>query len=191
MGDGRLRVLAIDDEAPINYVVKKAVESFGHEVIATQDIREFKTAIESWNPTLVLIDVNMPGCDGVELLRYLAEAGCTAQIYVSSGLDDATVDAVLRIGNDRGLKMAGKLPKPLRLADFQQVLARRASAEITLTAADVAQAIRGNQLFLEYQPILDCKLGRFTAVERPADVGLAPAKPAARGRGQHLGEEHA
>jgi EAL domain-containing protein (putative c-di-GMP-specific phosphodiesterase class I) len=165
MSDGKLRVLAIDDEPGINNFVKKAVEPAGHDVIATNDLQEFKTAVESWQPTLVIIDVNMPGCDGVELLHYLGEAGCTAQIYVSSGLDDATIDAVIRIGNDCGLKMSGKLAKPMRLAELQQVLAKQAAAGGGLTAADLTQAIRANQLFLEYQPILDCKLSRMTAVE--------------------------
>jgi EAL domain-containing protein (putative c-di-GMP-specific phosphodiesterase class I) len=166
MSDGRLRVLAIDDEAGITTVIRKAVEGAGHEAIATTDIDEFKNAVKTWLPALVIIDINMPGCDGVELLHYLAEAGCTAQICVSSGLDDSTIDAVIRIGNDSGLKMGGKLAKPMRLADLQQVLEKQASAAGGgITAADLAQAIKANQLFLEYQPILDCKLGRITAVE--------------------------
>src|SRR5579862_741079 len=165
MSDGRLRVLAIDDEPGMNTFVKKAVEAAGHDAIATEDLQAFRSAVETWQPALVIIDVNMPGCDGVELLHYLGETGCQAQIYVSSGLDDGTIDAVIRIGADCGLKMAGKLAKPIRLADLQQVLAKQASSAGGVTAADLALAVKANHLFLEYQPILDCKLSRMTAVE--------------------------
>jgi DNA-binding response OmpR family regulator len=123
MSDKRLRVLAIDDEPGINSLVKKAVETSGHDAIATADFEEFRSAIESWHPAVVIIDINMPNRDGVELLRYLAEAKCPALICVSSGLDDMTVDAVIRLGVDRGLKMGAKLPKPMRLTDLQRVLA--------------------------------------------------------------------
>jgi DNA-binding NtrC family response regulator len=73
MSDGKLRVLAIDDEVGINQALKKAVEALGHEARATANIDEFKSALETWDPGLVIIDVNMPDCDGVELLHHLAE----------------------------------------------------------------------------------------------------------------------
>lgn len=165
MSDDRLRVLAIDDEPGITNFVRKAVESLGHEVIATCELAEFKHAVESWRPGVMIIDVNMPTCDGVELLRYLAEAGCGTPIYVLSGLDDITVDAVIRIGADRGLRMAGKLMKPLRLAELQEVLGRHLAAEGGPGAQELAQALTRNELFLEYQPVLDFKLNRISGVE--------------------------
>jgi EAL domain-containing protein (putative c-di-GMP-specific phosphodiesterase class I)/ActR/RegA family two-component response regulator len=165
MSDNALRVLAIDDEPGVNSFFKKAVESLGHDVIATQDVGEFKRAIETWRPAVVIIDVNMPGCDGIELLRYLAGMKCTAQICVSSGLDDRTVEAVVRIGNERGLRMGGRLSKPIRLADLQRFFAEQVAATDAPLSAQLGQAIAGNQLFLEYQPKLDCKLNRITGVE--------------------------
>lgn len=165
MANRRLRVLSIDDEPGINGIVKKAAEADGHEAIATADLGEFKQALGSWQPGAVIIDINMPGCDGVELLRYLSETRCTAPVFVFSGLDDRTLEAVLRIGQERGLKMAGKLSKPLRVADLQRALAEAAASEEGPLSADLAEAIRQNQLLLEYLPKLDCKLGRVTAVE--------------------------
>lgn len=165
MSDGRLRVLAIDDEPAINHAVRKAVESSNHEVIATAELAEFKRAIETWHPGLVIMDLKMPGCDGVELLQYLADVRCAAPIYISSGLDDETVDAVIRIGSARGLKMAGKLAKPMRLADLLTTLSQHLDAGGVLAAEELAQAIARNELFLEYQPVADLKLNRITGVE--------------------------
>ena len=166
MSDNPLRVLVIDDEQGIINFLKKAIESMGHEVIATQEFEQFKNAIETWDPAVAIIDINMPGHDGVELLRYLATAGCKARILVSSGLDDRTVDAVIRLGSERGLRMSAKLPKPLRLADLQRILAEDKPAPNTpLSSSELAQAIKDNQLFLEYQPKIDCRLNRVTGVE--------------------------
>ena len=165
MSDVKLRVLAIDDEPAINLAIKKAVETSNHEVISTADIAEFKRALETWRPGVVITDVNMPGCDGVELLHYLADVRCTAPIYVSSGLDDGTLDAVVRIGSGLGLNMAGKLAKPMRLADLQQALQRHLVSDAALGAEELAQAIARSELYLEYQPVADLKLNKISGVE--------------------------
>jgi EAL domain-containing protein (putative c-di-GMP-specific phosphodiesterase class I) len=71
----------------------------------------------------------------------------------------------MRLGQERGLQMSGVLNKPIRIELLQEMLAAYCRVPKHLLSADLAAAIETDQLFLEYQPKLDCRLGRFTGVE--------------------------
>ncbi len=159
------RLLIIDDDDAFARFVKKVAESLGFEVEAVADPDEFKMTAKAWAPTLVILDLNMPGCDGVELMRHLALAQCGAHVVVASGLDDRTVEATLRLGVERGLKMGGALAKPARLQTVRDLLTKFVSVAPDALVGELAEAIKTDQLFLQYQPKLDCRGGRMTAVE--------------------------
>ncbi len=72
-------------------------------------------------PDIVALDLWVPGEDGVELLRYLAERKFAGRVLIVSGLDQRILDAAMRFGQALGLNMAEPLPKPFRVED----LARR------------------------------------------------------------------
>jgi EAL domain-containing protein (putative c-di-GMP-specific phosphodiesterase class I) len=121
----------------------------------------------------------MPGCDGIELMRHLALGQCTAHVVVASALDDRTVEATLRLGAERGLKMGGALAKPARSQAVRNLLKRFVSGDPDLMISELANAIKNDQLFLQYQSKLNCRTGRITAVEalvrwRHPTRGLAP-----------------
>src|SRR6185312_8668205 len=161
----RNRLLIIDDDSGYARFVKKVGLTLGFDAITTEDPDEFRTLAKSWSPTLVILDLTMPRTDGVELLRHLAVAQCSAHVVVASGLDDRTLEAALRLGAERGLKMGGTLAKPTRLQTLRTLLTKFVAADDDLLATELATAIKEDQLFLQYQPKLDCRAGRITAVE--------------------------
>jgi EAL domain-containing protein (putative c-di-GMP-specific phosphodiesterase class I) len=167
MGDDLFpnRLLIIDDDDAFARFVKKVGQSLGFDVVATTDPDEFRMTAKAWSPTLVILDLNMPGCDGVELMRHLAMAQCAAHIVIASGLDDRTLDATVRLGAERGLKMGGALAKPARLQTVRDLLTRFVTVDQDILRAELAGAIKSDQLFLQYQPKLNCRSGRMTAVE--------------------------
>jgi EAL domain-containing protein (putative c-di-GMP-specific phosphodiesterase class I)/CheY-like chemotaxis protein len=173
------RLLIIDDDAAFSRFVKKVALSLAFEVTVTADPEEFKSAARLWAPTLVMLDLNMPGSDGVELLRHLAAWQCTAHVVIASGLDERTLEAAVRLGAERGLKMGGTLGKPVRLQTLRELLTKFAAADVGKLAGELAIAIEEDQLFLQYQPKLDCHTGRMTAVEalvrwRHPVIGIVP-----------------
>ncbi len=66
---GDRRLLAIDDEKGLLAVVQDIAQTAGYEVVATTDADFFLQQTRDWHPTLVLMDLQMPDVDGVELLR--------------------------------------------------------------------------------------------------------------------------
>src|SRR2546425_5343314 len=118
------RLLMIDDDLAFCRLIKRVAEPHGLEVIATDDTETFKKASQSWSPSLIVMDLQMPGKDGIELLRDLALNKCAAPIVLASGLDRRTLDSALRLGAERGLKMGGVLQKPAPLDDLNDLMTR-------------------------------------------------------------------
>lgn len=117
-----LRLLIVDDDADIADFIGEVAVELGFDVVTLSDPSRFPTVFRRAAPDGVVLDLAMPGADGVELIRFLGESQCRAPILLVSGFDPRVVDAARRIGGALGLKMAGILRKPATLADLQAAL---------------------------------------------------------------------
>ena len=159
------RLLAIDDEPALRRLVKRVAEPAGFEVVVTDDPVVFTNAVRRWHPTVILLDLKMPETDGIQLLRGLAADNCAAHVIVTSGSDQKVLEAAMQLGRERGLAMSEPLAKPIRVESLKERLAGLKRASKPLLAADLEAALAADQLFLEFQPKLDCRLGRITGAE--------------------------
>ena len=114
--------LLIDDDPAIGTLVRRVAEWCEFDVTVTTDPVEFKSAYEAGEPGVIAVDLAMAGVDGIELLRYLAQAGCKARILIISGFDRRTRETAVRLGEALGLNMAGIIAKPMRIADLRAQL---------------------------------------------------------------------
>jgi EAL domain-containing protein (putative c-di-GMP-specific phosphodiesterase class I)/ActR/RegA family two-component response regulator len=168
MGDDQVvqsRLLIVDDDQSFGRLIKRVAEPCGFEVIATDDPGNFTHVMRCWSPGVVVLDLQIPGTDGIELLRKLAVDGCAAHVILASGVDEKTLDSALQLGRERGLKMAGTLAKPVDLQGLRELLAKFRPIDNAQLMRDLDDAIPLGHLFLEYQPKLDCRSGRITGVE--------------------------
>src|SRR4051794_4319339 len=76
------RLLVIDDEPALGNTVKRIAQGCGFEVVVTETPPAFLSAARLWRPTVIVLDLKIPGSDGIELLRTLAADKCPAQIIV-------------------------------------------------------------------------------------------------------------
>ncbi len=159
------RLLVIDDEPIYGKLIKKVAEASGFEVVVTDDPVIFVTTTRLWHPTVIMMDLNMPGTDGIQLLRTLAADQCAADVVLTSGADAKVLESAMQLGRERGLSMTEVLPKPMRTATLRARLDSFRRMPKPLLSADLAAAIAAERLFLEYQPKLDCRLGRIIGVE--------------------------
>jgi EAL domain-containing protein (putative c-di-GMP-specific phosphodiesterase class I) len=159
------RLLVVDDEPAVGRLVAKVAERLGFEALSTDDPRLFLKLVRSWHPTVIVLDLRIPGTDGVQLLRSLAADRCTAHVVIASGVDEKVGEAALRLGGERGLKMGGILHKPFEIAALSELLGSFRKAPKGLLSNDLAQAIDAGQLFLEFQPQLDCRRSQIVGVE--------------------------
>jgi EAL domain-containing protein (putative c-di-GMP-specific phosphodiesterase class I) len=159
------RLLIIDDEVGLAKVIAKGGKLSGYETSFTDDPQEFLRLLEAWKPSVVVVDLQMPRMDGIELLRVMAERRCTSKIIVCSGIDTRTLETARRLGTELGLPMAGVLSKPVRLSDLNDVLNSLSVDSFEADPGSLRQAILNDDLYLLYQPKVSLTLGKVVAVE--------------------------
>lgn len=118
------RLLVIDDEPALAEFIASAARECGFEPVLTSDDREFRDRFLAERPDVVALDLGMPGMDGVELLRFLADENFEAPVLIISGFDRRVLDSAFRLGEALGLSMAGPLEKPVRLQELEELLRR-------------------------------------------------------------------
>ena len=146
------RLLSIDDEPAVCELIKNVAEDIGCAVRTTADPDEFRETIRSFDPTVIVLDLQMPRADGVELLRYLAEVKCRAQVLVVSGVDSKVLETVNRLGIAHGLDMLGALRKPVPVSELEALLKDNMVVDEEINEASLAKAIENGEIIPHYQP---------------------------------------
>jgi len=89
------RILVVEDEPDVRFLIRLVFETAGYEVIEASDGAAALTAVRGGRPDLVVTDVMMPVMGGIELMRHLRADPVTSSIpiMVVSGNCELAVDA--------------------------------------------------------------------------------------------------
>ena len=88
-------VLVVDDEEYIRDLIHTALSFPGFEVAVAVDGITALNDVQRLRPDLVILDVNMPGFDGFEVVRRLRDAGDTTPVIFLTARDSAEPEEVL------------------------------------------------------------------------------------------------
>jgi CheY-like chemotaxis protein len=116
------RLLLIDDEPALAGFIAHVARDCGYDPVLTSTNEEFRSALLAERPDMIALDLGMPGMDGVELLRVLAEQDCRAPVLIISGFDRRVLESAFRLGEALGLTMVGPLEKPVRAGRLDKLL---------------------------------------------------------------------
>ena len=116
------RLLLIDDEPVLAEYMADAASGCGFEPIVTSDDGQFREEFIANRPDVVALDLGMPGMDGVELIRFLADQDYRSPVLIVSGFDRRVLESAFRLGEALGISMAGPLEKPVRLEQLEAML---------------------------------------------------------------------
>ncbi|MEO8107347.1 MAG: response regulator transcription factor [Actinomycetes bacterium] len=134
-----MRILVADDDQAVRESLRRSLTFNGYEVTLASDGVEARDAATSEQPDLVLLDVNMPGIDGLEVCRQLRASGNQLPILMLTARVEVG-DRVL--GLDAGAD--DYLPKPFALEELLariRALLRRARPALSESAEDVDEAL--------------------------------------------------
>ncbi len=88
------RILVIDDDQDILKVLKANFEVIGFEVVTASHCAEADNILKDFLPDLIVLDLMLPDCDGVEYCRILRERGLFIPIIMLTARDSVS-DRVL------------------------------------------------------------------------------------------------
>ena len=121
------KILVVDDEVSICSLVKFALEKEGHyKVIISSEGKNALLSAEREKPDLILLDIAMPGMDGLEVLKRLKDNARTVEIPVvmfTARSDEASKETAARLYDEE------YITKPFEMEDLktriEEVLHRR------------------------------------------------------------------
>ena len=112
-----LQVLVVDDEQSICLLLQDVLTRFGHTVVTCQDGESALAAAQERSFDLILLDIRMPGMDGLEALRRLRRSQPEAMFVMITGYaKDDVIDQALQSG------ASACLCKPFSLAQVKKLL---------------------------------------------------------------------
>ena len=150
MSDTSIQVLLVDDDADLRDLLRTFFQQRGIEMSVLHDANQLGRRLERERPSIIVLDLMMPGVDGLTALRQLRASGDTIPVIMLTARADG-VDRVigLELGADDYL---GKpfMPQEL-LARIHAVLRRHAQpAPAATAAADQREALRFGRFRLDF-----------------------------------------
>ena len=172
-----MRIFVVDDDPQALRYIRDALVKAGFAAIATGDPDDVYRLMEQEKPHLVLLDLMLPGVDGVELMQDIRDAGDVPVIFVSAYGQDRLVARAFEMGAD---DYVVKPFSPTELvARIRAALRRRTTSEppmpyvvgdLTINYADRLVTLRGIPVTLtpiEYRLLveLSANAGRVVTYE--------------------------
>jgi DNA-binding response OmpR family regulator len=154
-------ILVVDDDAPIRRMLERTLAAEGYAVESAADGGDALVSVERSTPDLILLDVTMPGLDGLAVCRRLRDKGLATPVLLLTARDELD-DRVA--GLDAGAD--DYVVKPFEtvelLARVRALLRRGKAPELVLSVGD---------LTLELETRTVTRAGRVVALsEREADL---------------------
>ncbi|MBU2938184.1 response regulator [Lacinutrix sp. C3R15] len=121
-----MKVLAIDDQQLVLLPLQKRLAELGYEVQIETDAAKGLELYDSFSPDLVIVDINMPGVSGLEVVKYirLTKNSQTPIMVLSGDTKDETITEGFELGINDYMK------KPLSLNEISARVKRLIGAPV-------------------------------------------------------------
>jgi len=171
-------IYLLDDEPDLVELLSDVVDMVGLHPEAYTRAEDLFGHVEVFDDNSVLIlDLHMPGMDGIEVMRRLARLENSPALILISGMDSGLLHSAEKLGRAHNLEIIASMSKPLPIDHFEQLLKSLVEdnikskqyglqkQDLNLDARELRRAIDNNQLIMHYQPQLNIVTGTLVGVE--------------------------
>jgi two-component system copper resistance phosphate regulon response regulator CusR len=85
-----MRILLVEDEEKVSRFIVRGLKSDGHAIDAASDGNEGQRYLSSYKYDLVILDLNLPGMSGTDLLQQIRQKNTTVPVLVLTARDSLT-----------------------------------------------------------------------------------------------------
>lgn len=154
------KILIVEDDRPINNLIKKNLELVGHKCIQVYDGDVVCDAVEKTKFDLILLDINLPGRDGFEIIQDVQDEVPVIFLTARGAVHDRVMG--LKSGAD------DYIVKPFDMleltARIETVLRRTQKSEKSFKLGDVTVDMAGRQAFYK-EDMVDFTPQEFALIE--------------------------
>lgn len=186
----QLRFLVVEDHGFQRWLIANLLEEVGaRSVVTAADGEAALHLLTSQGEAIdvVVTDLDMPGMDGMELIRHIAKSKLSAGLILVSSLDRSVMATVETMAGAYRAKVLGAVQKPLTAKKLLAALgtideahataSRKPAPRHSFTAAEIAWALRHGQFETHYQPKVELATEQIRGAEaltrwRHPDLGL-------------------
>lgn len=120
------RIMICDDDLDFAEECSDALRARGYDVVLRTPRSDFEEIVKAYRPQILLLDLYMPGLDGYEILRMIADRPSLhdISIVVTSGAEEPLMRGIEAQCQAYGLRLLGICPKPVDLSALDEILAR-------------------------------------------------------------------
>ena len=171
-----LRFVVVEDQGFQRWLAANLLRELGAEfVMSAEDGASALELLTAPDPPIdvIVCDLNMPGMDGMELIRHLGQLNHPASLIVVSGLDKSILGMVEVMSREYGVNLLGAIEKPLTSRKLKGLIERHGGAarpEATARGAkiaveDIAAGLHAGQFETFYQPKVQMRGGIVKGAE--------------------------
>jgi len=173
MSNSAIRILVVDDEPFMHKLLSHMLAGLGFTDVTARESGAAALEIVDGPlpPELILLDLNMPGMDGIELVRKLVEHDYTGSVILVSGEDERVLQTAVYLVRAHHISVLGHLNKPVSILDLDEMTSRWKpavapnAAIVPYRPAELRSAIDNGELVNYYQPKVNVLTGAVSGVE--------------------------
>ncbi len=154
----KLTVLIIDDDDAALQYLEELLTDQGFATVSTARRLDNIAGLRETPPDLIVLDLMLSGEDPVQLLSQLAAVRLPSALLVVGELPDRLMLAAADIARQTGLRVLGRLRKPIWSHDLQELVAellQAARAEPVIERDNFFRLLKSGALTNRYQPVVD------------------------------------
>ena len=116
------RILLAEDDESLRRYIARLLEKNGHDVCTASDGSEAMGMLTGVAFDLLLTDLVMPGVDGMELARFVADLYPETSIMFITGFSAVPIRQAQKLDSHRAVQDARVLSKPFHLKDIVEAV---------------------------------------------------------------------